>query len=43
MSVGLAAALLVAGAAADQLGRRRVFITGLVLLGAGAAVSARFR
>ena len=40
MSVGLAAALLVAGAAADQLGRRRVFIAGLVLLGAGAAVSA---
>jgi MFS family permease len=40
MSVGLAAALLVAGAAADQLGRRRVFIAGLVLLGLGAAVSA---
>jgi MFS family permease len=40
MSVGLAAALLVAGEAADQLGRRRVFIGGLVLLGAGAAVGA---
>jgi MFS family permease len=40
MSVGLAAALLVAGAAADQLGRRRVFIGGLVLLGLGAAISA---
>ena len=43
MSVGLAAALLVAGEAADQLGRRRVFIAGLVLLGAGAAVSAARR
>ena len=40
MSVGLAAALLVAGAAADQLGRRRVFVGGLVLLGVGAALSA---
>jgi MFS family permease len=40
MSVGLAAALLVAGAAADQLGRRRVFIGGLLLLGLGAAISA---
>jgi MFS family permease len=40
MSVGLAAALLVAGAAADQLGRRRVFIVGLVLLGLGATTSA---
>jgi MFS family permease len=40
MSVGLAAALLVAGAAADQLGRRRVFIGGLALVAAGAAVSA---
>jgi MFS family permease len=39
MSVGLAAALLVAGEAADQLGRRRIFIGGLVLLGTGAAVS----
>ena len=39
MSVGLAAALLVAGEAADQLGRRRVFLGGLVLLGIGAALS----
>src|SRR5690349_15907667 len=39
MSVGLAAALLVAGEAADQLGRRRVFLTGLVLLAVGAALS----
>jgi MFS family permease len=40
MSVGLSAALLVAGEAADQLGRRRVFIGGLVLLAVGAAISA---
>ena len=40
MSVGLAAALLVAGEAADQLGRRRIFTGGLVLLAVGAAVSA---
>ncbi|MGY1693968.1 MFS transporter [Geodermatophilus sp. SYSU D00814] len=39
MSVGLAAALLVTGAAADSLGRRRVFTAGLVLLAVGAAVS----
>jgi MFS family permease len=39
MSVGLAAALLVAGEAADQLGRRRIFVAGLVLLGLGAAIS----
>ncbi len=39
MSVGLAAALLVAGEAADQLGRRRIFAAGLVLLAVGAAVS----
>ena len=39
MSVGLAAALLVAGEAADQLGRRRIFMAGLILLAAGAAVS----
>src|SRR3954454_24534824 len=39
MSVGLAAALLVAGEAADQLGRRRIFVAGLVLLGVGSAVS----
>jgi MFS family permease len=40
MSVGLAAALLVSGAAADDLGRRRVFTAGLALLAAGAAVTA---
>ncbi|MGY1732575.1 MFS transporter [Geodermatophilus sp. SYSU D01045] len=40
MSVGLAAALLVTGAAADDVGRRRVFTAGLVLLAAGAALSA---
>jgi MFS family permease len=40
MSLGLAAALLVTGAAADDLGRRRVFTAGLVLLAAGAAVTA---
>jgi hypothetical protein len=40
MSVGLAAALLVAGAVADDLGRRRVFTAGLVLLAAGAALTA---
>lgn len=39
MSVGLAAALLTAGVLADDLGRRRVFVAGLVLLGAGAAVA----
>ena len=39
MSVGLAAALLIAGVAADDLGHRRVFAAGLVLLGAGAAVA----
>ncbi len=40
MSVGLAAALLVTGAAADDLGRRRVFTAGLVLLAVGAALTA---
>jgi len=40
MSVGLAAALLTAGVLADDLGRRRVFSGGLVLLGLGAAVVA---
>lgn len=39
MSVGLAAALLTAGVLADDLGRRRVFVAGLVLLGVGAAVA----
>src|SRR4051812_1771169 len=39
MSVGLAAALLVAGVAADDLGHRRVFAAGLVLLALGAGVS----
>src|SRR4051812_49644818 len=36
MSVGLAAALLVAGVAADDLGHRRGFAGGVVLLAAGA-------
>ncbi|SDD55584.1 Predicted arabinose efflux permease, MFS family [Geodermatophilus telluris] len=40
MSVGLAAALLVAGAGADDVGRRRVFTAGLVLLAAGAGLTA---
>src|SRR3954454_19961710 len=40
MSVVLAAALLVAGVAADDLGQRRVFAGGLVLLAVGAAVTA---
>ncbi|HLM06718.1 MAG TPA: MFS transporter [Blastococcus sp.] len=40
MSVGLAAALLVAGAVADQIGRRRVFVAGLVLVALGAVASA---
>ncbi|NYJ08785.1 MFS transporter [Petropleomorpha daqingensis] len=40
MSVGLAAALLVAGVAADDLGQRRVFASGLVLLAAGAGITA---
>lgn len=39
MSVGLAAALLTAGVLADDLGRRRVFVGGTVLLGVGAAVA----
>ena len=39
MSVGLAAALLVAGAVADQIGRRRVFAGGLGLLAVGAVAS----
>jgi MFS family permease len=40
MSVGLAAALLTAGVLADDLGRRRVFSGGLLLLGAGAVLVA---
>lgn len=40
MSVGLAAALLVAGAVADQVGRRRVFTAGLALLALGAVAAA---
>ena len=40
MSVGLAAALLTAGVLADDLGRRRVFGGGLVVLGLGAVVVA---
>jgi MFS family permease len=38
MSVGLAAALLTAGVLADDLGRRRVFCGGLVVLALGALV-----
>jgi hypothetical protein len=38
MSVGLAAALLTAGVLADDLGRRRVFTAGLVVLGLGAVL-----
>ncbi len=40
MSVGLAAALLTAGVLADDLGRRRVFAGGLVVLGLGAVLVA---
>ena len=40
MSVGLAAALLTAGVLADDVGRRRVFTGGLVVVGAGAVVVA---
>jgi len=40
MSVGLAAALLVAGAVADQTGRRRTFVAGLVLMALGAVAAA---
>ncbi len=40
MPLGLAVALLPAGAAGDGHGRRRVFATGLALLGVGAGVCA---
>ncbi|MBB3677305.1 MFS transporter [Modestobacter versicolor] len=40
MSVGLATALLTAGVLADDLGRRRVFTAGLVVLGLGAVLVA---
>src|SRR4051794_10592813 len=40
MSVGLAAALLTAGVLADDRGRRRVFVGGLVVLGLGAVLVA---
>ncbi|MGZ4568697.1 MAG: MFS transporter [Blastococcus sp.] len=40
MSVGLAAALLTAGVLADDVGRRRVFTGGLVVVGIGAGVVA---
>jgi MFS family permease len=40
MSVGLAAALLTAGVLADDLGRRRVFSAGLLVVGLGAVLVA---
>ena len=40
MSVGLAAALLVAGAVADDVGRRRTFIVGMAVLAAGSLLAA---
>jgi MFS family permease len=40
MSVGLAAALLVSGVLGDTLGRRRVYVGGLVAMSAGAAACA---
>ena len=40
MSVGLAAALLTAGVLADDVGRRRVFTGGLLLVGIGAGAVA---
>lgn len=40
MPLGLAVALLPAGAAGDDYGRRRVFAAGLILVGAGAGVCA---
>ena len=39
MSVGLAAALLVAGAVADDVGRRRTFIVGMAVLAAGSLLA----
>jgi MFS family permease len=40
MSVGLAAALLASGALGDALGRRRVYVLGLALLGLGSMICA---
>ncbi len=40
MSVGLAAALLVSGAIGDAVGRRRTYVAGLLLLGAGSLICA---
>ena len=40
MSLGLAAALLASGVLGDTLGRRRVYLAGLVALALGAAVCA---
>ena len=40
MSVGLASALLVAGAVADDVGRRRTFVVGMAVLAAGSLLAA---
>ena len=40
MSVGLASALLVAGAIADDVGRRRTFVVGMAVLAAGSLLAA---
>ncbi|WP_328810141.1 MFS transporter [Rhodococcus sp. NBC_00294] len=40
MSIGLSAALLVSGALADDIGRRRTFVLGLVVLALASAVCA---
>ncbi|MHA6783905.1 MFS transporter [Pseudonocardia saturnea] len=40
MSLGLAVALLISGAIGDEVGRRRVFVIGAVLLAAGSAACA---